>query len=155
MIKPRKLKLHELNCKNLQAVFLLLDCLQYSRQHCRCIATDYVTCSPVLSLATKINVSKYTHTHWQRDSSVRVQWLYYGLDNLYLIPGWCQRFFSSQKCPDRFWGQQPHIQQGAGATSLEMKQPGCEAHHTPPVMPRLRIWSCNSYPYTPSWHEQG
>ena len=69
-IKPRKLKLHEANCKNLQTVFLLLDCLQYSRQRCCCISTDYVTCSWVLSQATKINVCIYTHTHWHRDSSV-------------------------------------------------------------------------------------
>jgi len=46
---------------------------------------------------------------------------------------WGWEFFSSPPCLEQLWGPtQPPIQWVSGALSLGVKQPRCEADHSPP-----------------------
>ena len=49
----------------------------------------------------------------------------------------------------------PPILQVPGALSLVVKQPGHEAHHSPPPCVEVKNeWSCTSTPPVSSWHAE-
>jgi hypothetical protein len=65
--------------------------------------------------------------------------------------GW--EFFSSPQHPDWLLGLPSLFNGYEGLFSLEVKQPGHEADHTPPSSTEVKnAWSCTSTPNTPSWH---